>query len=609
MTQTPAPPDMKHAPRQPLVVDNRWWFFTAVFLSMLLHAVIAYAVHDRNLLRFNTQAAAPIEQTYQVRRAQPQLGVQPKRHGEGPAADTASVDEVDLSEVSQVLLIDDLRLGREAGERPPAAVDRPTEERADDPGQAPQVVMPDAALQERVVEELVGGLFLQVDYVEVDAAGFGDGDGGMTDGADGGFDSSDGTGTQADKQTAAMLKAAGVRPTTLPPPGDMPPPPITRPTPTERVRQTNRTLAEPIDFTEMALEAVTSLKLPKLLDSDFEYQLEVFKPKKRGLFGGDEPPGAYFKVDVAGRKSLRKLKAMQKDIILLVDTSGSVSSKWVEQTIRGLQDSLSSLNKGDRFNIVFFKDETFLFSDDPFVDATRRNRTEAEHFLSQAKSGGFTDVNQAMHRFLLRDVAEDRVYELVLISDGRSTRGVTETRALINLITKDNDRAASIYCIGIGDKQERDVLQFLAYQNKGYCVFAEQSKRAAPVIRKLISDLRYPLITDVQLTVAGMAAGDVVPVNIPNIHQGGRFSIFGRFTELNKFTVRISGKNHGKDVAFTFTRDLSQARPGQSRMMQDWALWRLHHLASERIRGGDEDGRILEQMERLATRYKLPMVK
>ena len=607
MTQTPAPADMKHAPRQPLVVDNRWWFFTAVFLSMLLHAVIAYAVHDRNLLRFNTQAAAPIEQTYQVRRAQPQLGVRPKRHGEGPAADTASVDEIDLSAVSQALLIDDLRLGREAGERPAAVIDRPTEEREDDPGQSPQVVMPDAALQERVVEELVGRLFLQVAYVKEDVSGVGDG--GLVDGADGGPDSSDGPGTQADQQTAAMLKAAGVRPTTLPPPGNMPPPPITRPAATERVRQTDRTLAEPIDFTEMALEAVTSLKLPKLLDSDFEYQLQVFKPKKRGLFGSDELPGAYFKVDVTGRKSLRKLKAMHKDIILLVDTSGSVSPAWVKQTIRGLQDALASLNKGDRFNIVFFKDETFLFSEEPFVDRTPRNLTEARQFLSQATSGGFTDVNQAMHRFLLRDVADDRVYELVLISDGRSTRGVTETRALINLITKDNDRTASIYCIGIGDKQDRDVLQFLAYQNKGYCVFAEKSPRAAPVIRKLISNLRYPLITDVQLTVAGMAAGDVVPVNIPNIHQGGRFSIFGRFTELSRFTVRISGKNHGKDVAFTFTRDLSQARPGQSRIMQDWALWRLHHLASERIRGGDEDGGILKQMERLATRYKLPMVK
>ncbi|MFP3787422.1 hypothetical protein, partial [Burkholderia sp. SIMBA_024] len=76
-------------------------------------------------------------------------------------------------------------------------------------------------------------------------------------------------------------------------------------------------------------------------------------------------------------------------------------------------------------------------------------------------------------------------------------RGVIDTRRLIDLITRDNDLSASIYCVGVGDRQDRELLDFLAYRNKGRSVFVEDVDRAAPAINDLLSRLRYPLIRGV----------------------------------------------------------------------------------------------------------------
>src|SRR5690606_25106146 len=153
----------------------------------------------------------------------------------------------------------------------------------------------------------------------------------------------------------------------------------------------------------------------------------------------------------------------------------------------GVQQGLRTLNEGDRFNIVMFSERPAFFSTRGPLLATPETVEAGVRFLVDAKSQGYTDVNAALSQLLVRDVAVDRVYELVLISDGLPTKGVMDTRDLINLTTRDNSLAASICCVGVGRQQNRELLDFLAYRNKGFCVFAKREEQVAPAIRDLMS--------------------------------------------------------------------------------------------------------------------------
>lgn len=347
-----------------------------------------------------------------------------------------------------------------------------------------------------------------------------------------------------------------------------------------------------LDLSHAALEATTRLNLPKHLDNDFQYMLTTFKEEEepQGFWQWDQAPrdtSSYLRVDVTAQRTLRKLHTMAKDVVFIIDTSGSVPKDWMAGVVRGVDDALSSLNDGDRFNIVFFNESSRFLSSETVLPVDSQTLTLAREFLRGAQSTGYTDMNQALSRLLVRDVDPHRVHNLILISDGRPTRGVRDTRELINLITRDNDLTASIYCVGIGGRQNRQMLEYLAYRNKGFCVFVQNHQQASQAIRGLLSRLRFPIIKDVRLTVLGLPAHEVFPRELPNIHQGETFSIYGRFDEPDKFTMRLVGHNGRQPLDFTFTRDLNHARAGSEKNRKGWAFWKLHHLYSEMIQTGD----------------------
>lgn len=352
--------------------------------------------------------------------------------------------------------------------------------------------------------------------------------------------------------------------------------------------------APPIDFIDLALDATTRLQMPEHLDDDFDYILRTFT---------DRDGQSYFQIDIVARRSLRKLDTMPKDVIFLVDVSGSIPQEFVSEVLVGLGDALGSLNEGDRFDIVMFRETARFFSTDGIKPVTIENIAAARTFLKDTKAGGYTDINRALSQLLVRDADSPRVYELVLVSDGLPTKGVQDTRQLINLVTRDNQMTASIYAVGIGRNPNVELLEFLAYRNKGLCVFANRPDAVAPVIRDLMSRLRYPIIKDVQLSTVGLD-GEVYPLQLPNIHSGEAFSVFGRYNQPQQFMMRITGRNGGKPVDFTFSRDLAASPPGDVGIRQGWAFWKLHHLYSEMIRQG-ETRELLDEIDQIRRRYKL----
>jgi len=569
----------------PLSGNRRLMMAVAVAMSLGVHVAVAWSIYDKPLLPFDAAQNIVNKAAYRIRRADPQVQPLLAQHAD---SSMALDKQVTLGEVSAALLANVAQ--------PAPALGPPTEQPlhgVEDarPSQSYQLtdVQTSQARQDaktQMVRHMVGNPSLEVAYVGqpvVQPASTAASNGWSAD-------------------VRRILNEAAVQGSPLAAPGQLERPQladVARP----ELRLESATAHLPhTNFGVMALKDATKLKVPQYLDSDFEYVLYTFKPH-RPWSSADDDAGNYLRVDITGRRTLRKLHTMPRDVVYLIDTSGSVTQPWVDAAIKGIKDALHRLNKDDRFNIVMFKEKASVFDTHSNRPVNKETRTAAQRFMDKAKAGGFTDVNQALSRLLVRDVSSQRVYDLVLISDGQPTRGVKDTRELINLITRDNDLTANIYCIGIGGKQNRKLLEFLAYRNKGFCMFAKNSTDTPRVIRDLASRLRYPIIRDVTLVVGGLDAGTVFPRNIPNIHQAETFSIYGRFNKLDKFTMQVSGKSFDQEVAFSFTRDLNRAHRGDKQMMHDWAFWKLHHLYSEQLRRGDDE-QLNRQIKWLRQRYK-----
>ncbi len=566
---------------KPRVLDGNMALTLALIASLLLHIGLAAIIHARPLGRIDPRLLADADMAYRVQRADTDV-ILPDNEPLRPPRINDQV--VDPSAPSLLAGLPNQAATRQPGVPDPVADQRPDTQPDLDPGntQLPYALAVAMLGSPKVDLPFVPETRETVTVPDGQGSGIGAGGGGRGIPGQGGG-------------------GAGGRGLAQPP--DLDP----RTDIAQRRKLSDADLTgPPIDYVGLALGSTTQIALPEHLDDDFDYRVTVYQP---GVSEGTKSvSGAgYFRVDITAKRSLRKLKAMPKDVIYLVDTSSSIAHDWVRETRQGVKDSLGSLNDGDRFNIVLFKDSVEILSEGEIVPVNADTLAAASRFIDEARSGGMTDVNRALSRLLVRDVAQERAYYIVLISDGQPTRGVLDTADIINLITRDNDLAASIYCVGIGHRQNPVLLNYLAYRNKGLAFYATKQGEARTMIRDLISRLRYPLVKDVAVHVAGLQIEEVFPHQLANFHQGETLSVFGRFDQPDRFTMNMTGRNGSQPVAFQFTRDLREEPRGPATIARDWAFWKLHHLYSQILQAGD-NAAIKDQIEQLKKTFDLPTV-
>lgn len=568
--------------------DNRYTreqrlLFWAMVISMALHIVVGLMVGDTPLGRIDPSLLAESQEQFRIRRVdRDQIFEDETREFLASQGDAVAAEQTTLAALSETLLQEqDAPAGLPSEiTDPKVALRELPEQRLQELIRELAVTMPKVELPETVQQRVTPHLEIEVKHMPMAESG-----------------GAGGANVTAAELSAAQRMLAESRLMV----GNNPVPQVARRPIVQDMRGVGgdqRVLDAPmgtpsIDFAKIALADSSRLTVPEHLDDDFDYVLSKFVPGRRtgGLFGlgaaDDGDTRGYFRLDITPKRSLRRLQTMPKDVVVLIDISGSIPQTWVNQMVRGVSDGLNSLNPEDRFNIVFFHDSPQFFAADQIQPVNEQTLRQAREFLTGRKSGGYTDVNRALSRLLTRDVAVDRVYNLILISDGLPTKGVLDTRELINLITRDNDLNASIYCVGVGAQQNRELLDFLAYRNKGFSVFAGLNSDAAQAIRDLMSRLRYPIMKDIALSIIGLDADEVFPRDLPNIHQNESFSIYGRYGEERPFTMRMIGHNGRGLLDFTVKRDLAEALGGDENIADRWAFTKLHHLYNEMIIQGE----------------------
>jgi len=107
-------------------------------------------------------------------------------------------------------------------------------------------------------------------------------------------------------------------------------------------------------------------------------------PKEAGFFFANISPG----FDV-------KKKALPKDIVFVLDKSGSMAGEKMNQAQKALQFCIENLNPNDRFDVVAFSTEaTALFG--KVTSNQGQQKQEALDFVEQLQPIGGTNIEEAL---------------------------------------------------------------------------------------------------------------------------------------------------------------------------------------------------------------------
>ncbi|XP_064778376.1 inter-alpha-trypsin inhibitor heavy chain H6 isoform X2 [Oncorhynchus masou masou] len=229
----------------------------------------------------------------------------------------------------------------------------------------------------------------------------------------------------------------------------------------------------------------------------------------------------------------RGLPVVPKDVIFVIDVSGSMIGTKIKQTKQAMSTILGDLREEDHFNIITFSDKVHTWRKGRTVRATRINIRDAKDFVKRIIAEGWTNINAALLSAaqLVNPPSSSggtrRVPLVIFLTDGEATIGVTSGDIILSN-AKSALGATSLFGLAFGDDADFPLLRRLALDNRGVARMVYEDADAALQLKGFYDEVASPLLSDIQLTYMDDQAFDVTRSLFPNYFQGSELVVTGK---------------------------------------------------------------------------------
>jgi len=311
----------------------------------------------------------------------------------------------------------------------------------------------------------------------------------------------------------------------------------------------------------------------------------------------------YFLMLLAPRVEFDAKDVMPKDIVFVLDTSGSMGERGgrkMQQAKAALSYALGRLDARDRFNVVAFSTEARPFRD-ALVDATKENVAAAVEHVQALVAAGGTAIHDALRQALALPRADGRVPIVVFLTDGAPTVGVTDPDAILRDAKATNAAGARLFVFGVGDDVNARLLTSLADGNRGAGSFVGESEEIEVKVSALVDKVASPVLAEARLSIDGLGEHDVFPRELGDLFKGQQASIVGRFRSPGARAITLTGRVGTREVRIVHEATFSEGA-GNDFLPRLWAVRKVGFLLEE-IRRNGESPELVDEIKRLGTRY------
>lgn len=207
-----------------------------------------------------------------------------------------------------------------------------------------------------------------------------------------------------------------------------------------------------------------------------------------------------------------KMNAVSRDLIVLLDTSGSMSGLPLDQARRFTAALIDTLQDQDSLELIEFSSSPRRWKSQP-VSATASNRKDAQSWLSKLRASGGTEMASGIIE-ALSPLRQEAMRQVVLITDGL----IGSEHEVLTAISQKLPSGSRVHTIGVGSGVNRSLTQPAARAGRGVELVMGLGEDVEVAIRRLLARTTAPLITDVELT--GDALLMSAPQRLPDVYSG-----------------------------------------------------------------------------------------
>jgi Ca-activated chloride channel family protein len=318
-----------------------------------------------------------------------------------------------------------------------------------------------------------------------------------------------------------------------------------------------------------------------------------------------EEPG-FFMMLASPRTELSKEQQIPRDMVFVLDTSGSMQGKRMMQAKNALKYCLKNLSPKDRFGLMNFSTGVHKYNQD-LLPATAEEIAKAMAWVDKLKASGGTAIDAALDTALsLRTTDAARPFTIVFFTDGEPTIGETNPDKILDNVAKKNSEGTRIFTFGVVNEDDINAsfLDRLAEQTRATSTYVMENEDIEAKVSGLYSKISNPVLSNLKLTVsAGVQLSEVYPPHLPDLFHGTQLVVFGRYTGTGKAKITLTG-NVGKEVKeYVYEIDFVAKSNEDKEFVEDlWARRKVGYLLDQiKVNGAKKE--LVDEVIMLAKRY------
>jgi Ca-activated chloride channel family protein len=309
---------------------------------------------------------------------------------------------------------------------------------------------------------------------------------------------------------------------------------------------------------------------------------------KAGLVTARDERGGFFSLMVYPPAELRRAQRQPVEIVFVLDCSGSMSGKPLEQAKSAIRRGLDALRPGDSFQLINFSLSAGQLGRQP-LEATPQNIERARRFLANLSAEGGTMMIEGIKAAL--DFAHDpeRLRFVCFLTDGYIGN---ESEILTTVATRLG--ASRIFSFGVGSSPNRYLMDSMARIGRGAVAYLGKEDDGAAVMAAFFERICYPTLTDIAIDRNGLRASEVFPARAPDLFVGRAIMVAGRFNGDLPRQLTITGKVGGRVVNVPVQIERSEM-PGRS-IASVWARTKIAALTDKMLNSEESLGVAIRQL-------------
>lgn len=332
-------------------------------------------------------------------------------------------------------------------------------------------------------------------------------------------------------------------------------------------------------------------------DFILNYSLDLDEPMVSAMFH-QSFLGGYMSLILQPQTSFEDQDITPKDLIFVLDKSGSMSGQRMETLKQAVDQSIGNLRSRDRFKLILFDNDTQTWKD-KLVHADADNKQAARKWIRGQSGGGGTEMLKGLKQALkVKKPGEDRVQIMLFMTDGQ----ISNEDEILSTV-KNKRGNSRVFTMGIGDSPNRHVLDEMANLGRGSSSVVQFDDNPQRTVGEFFSKISNPYLVDLEIQDPDGVLSETLPNPLPDLFVEEPLYVVSKYDEGGRHPITIQGQLGGDTWGQTLDLEFPEREQGNKAISRLWARKKIQDLMRQSL--GEPEDDIRSQIVDISKQYSV----